>query len=108
MNSVGRPFGNGELLQHSIFRTLSSVFPFYRAISTKDIKKDRNAFGNIIHVASLTDQKLFIKNKYFAPFNDQNTSDGKLLTDSYNPMEVMALPLFGDIRTYHVNFMGNL
>jgi len=108
VNSVGRPFGNGELLQHSIYKTISKVFPFYRAISTKDIKKDRNAYGNIIHVASLTDHRFFIQNKYFVPFNNNNTSEGKLLTDSYNPMEIMALPLFGDIRTYHVKFMGNL
>lgn len=107
VNSIGRPYGNGEVLPQSVFKTLSSVFPYCRAISTENIKSDPEAFGNIIFIASMSKKKLPIREKFIIPYTKENTFDGKLLTDIYNPIEVLSIPFIEKAQKIDKEFLND-
>lgn len=108
VNTIGRPYGKGATLQYSIFRTLSAVFPEITVLSTENIKKNKEAFGNIIFVAALFEQEFHVREEFIVQYNKDNTEEGVLLTDARNPIEVLGLPVYEESQKVYQHSLINL
>jgi len=108
VNTIGRPYGKGETLQHSVFKTLSQVFPHVVVISTENIKEDPEAFGNVLFIASASAKKPPIREEFIAGYTSENTKQGVLLTDAYNPIETLALSIQEESQKIYQQFWSIL
>jgi len=109
VNTIGRPYGQNIALTHSVFKTLNSVFPHLTAISTENIAKEPTAFGNILLAASFNNKEIFIKEDFIIDYNEDDLEEGVLLTDAYNPIEMLGLPICEESqKNYHRLFLGSL
>jgi spermidine synthase len=105
VNISGRPFGKGEELPKSVFKTMDAVFSYLGVVSTQNIAADPEAFDNILFLASKDRKTLSVLRTSVVEYNSANTSEGIVLADSYNPLEIIGLPIYEEMQQNYRAFL---
>ncbi len=106
VNSLGRPHGEGEILPQSVYKTLSSIFPYCKALSTENIKKDPEALGNIIFAASFKPEDFVIRDEFMVDYG-KLTDEAEILTDGKNPIEIFSAASAGEVQKKYQQFLSS-
>ncbi len=108
VNTLGRPYGTGSPLQHSVRQTLGAVFPHVTTLSTENIRENKEAFGNVLFVASFSERKLPIQEVFVVDYVKKDTENGIVLTDAYNPIETLGLAIYEESQRAYQNALKSL
>lgn len=104
VNSIGRPFGDGDILPRSIFKTIDSVFSYTNIFSVQNMKKDRGVVTNIIFTATNEQKKTVIPEDYIVDYREM-AGGAVIFRDFLNPIESLSAPFVNEVQKRYREFV---
>lgn len=105
VNSIGRPYGKGDILSRSIYRTISEVFAYNHVFSTQNVSDDIDDIGNVIFMSSLDPKKVEMREEYVVSYSDSDDK-ARILSDFLNPIGLMSALFVDETQRAYRDFIN--